>query len=100
REAEAAYRQVLALSQKLADDFPTSAMCRRHLAAAYDNLGRILEYLASPEARSMYEEALARLESLVADFPDEADYRNDLARTCANLGQLLRICKEYQEAER
>src|SRR5262249_35215101 len=97
KDAEAAYRQVLAIREKLAGDFPGQALCRRLLAASYDNLGGILD---GPEARAMYEEAHTRLEALVADFPDNAEYKNDLARTCANLGQVLRIDKEYRDAER
>jgi tetratricopeptide (TPR) repeat protein len=88
-EAEAAYRDALALRQQLADDFPARPDFRQDLARSHNSLGNLLRATGRPaRAEAAYRAALALQKQLVADFPDQPDKRNDLAGTLGNLAIL------------
>ena len=99
-EAEAEYRQALAIQQKLADDNPavtefrsswptattTSASCWRETGKA-------------SEAEAEYREALAIQRKLADDNPAVTDFRSRLAHSHHNLGDLLSLTGKASEAE-
>jgi tetratricopeptide (TPR) repeat protein len=99
-EAEAEYRQALALPEKLASDFPGVPRYREELARSHNNLGNLLSDLGKrPEAEAEYRQALALQEKLATDFPTLPQYREQLARSYNNLGNLLRDLGKRPEAE-
>jgi serine/threonine-protein kinase len=98
--AEAAYRQALALRERLAADFPTEPRYRRDLAYSHNELGSVLADLGKrAEAEAAYRQALALQERLAADFPWEPQHRQDLAASHNNLGILLADLGRQAEAE-
>jgi serine/threonine protein kinase/Flp pilus assembly protein TadD len=99
-EAEAAYRDALALQQQLTADFPTRPDYRQDLARIHGNLGNLLRDTGRvPEAEIAYRDALALQQQLTADFPTRPDYRQELARSYGNLGILFRETGRLAEAE-
>jgi tetratricopeptide (TPR) repeat protein len=99
-EAEAEFRQALALHEQLARDFPAVPEYCRWLANSHNNLGIILKYLGRwPEAEAECRRALALQERLAADFPSVPEYRQELALSHNNLGILLQDLGKRPEAE-
>jgi serine/threonine protein kinase/tetratricopeptide (TPR) repeat protein len=89
-DAEQAYRDALAVKQKLADTFPSVPRYRRDLARSFSNLGVVLWDLGRPEeAQEAYQKAIGLYERLAADFPAAPAYAIDLAGTYMNLGRLM-----------
>src|SRR5207302_4873140 len=110
REAEATYRQVLAVQQKRADQFrdrPEWPEQAREVARTRNNLGILLEVADRQGAEEQFHEAVRLLEQLTARFPSVAAYQWLLARSSNNLGNVRRKAsalpeaeQAYQEAER
>jgi serine/threonine protein kinase/Flp pilus assembly protein TadD len=99
-EAEAAYRDALALQKQLADEFPTRSDYRQELATSHNNLGVLLCTTGRlAEAEAAWRDALALQKQLADEFPTRPDYRQELARSHANLGILLRETGRLAEAE-
>ncbi len=89
-DAEQAYREALAVKQKLADTFPSVPRYRRQLAGSFSNLGVLLSDLQRPEdAQTAYQKAIGLYERLAADFPAAPVYTIALAGTYTNMGRLL-----------
>jgi tetratricopeptide (TPR) repeat protein len=89
-EAEAEYRQGLALLEKLVADFPANPNYRRELAHNYNNLGLLLVELKQwAEAEGQYRRGLALLEQLAADSPDVTDHRVELGVVYINFSAFL-----------
>jgi serine/threonine protein kinase len=89
-DAEKAFREALAVRQKLADTFPSVPRYRRQLAGSFSNLGLLLSDLRRPEdAQAAYQKAIDLYERLAADFPAAPVYAISLAGTYSNLGRLL-----------
>jgi tetratricopeptide (TPR) repeat protein len=99
-EAEAAYRQALALQERLTADFPAVPAYRLELASSYNSLGVLLRDLRKwAAAESACRQALALRERLAADFPAMPLYRQELASSHNNLGMLLAALGKRAEAE-
>jgi serine/threonine protein kinase len=99
-EAETAFRQALAILEKLAADFPAVPVYRSNVAVSHCNLGDLLRDLGKrDEAEAAYRQALAIQEKVVADFPAERRYRLSLAYHHASLGILLEGVGKPGEAE-
>jgi serine/threonine protein kinase len=98
--AEEAYREGIALQEKLTTAFPTDAGYRQDLAVSYYYRGNLLADTNRPEeAEATYRAALTIREQLVRDFPTVAAYREDLADAYHGLGSLLSDLGRHQEAE-
>jgi len=98
--AEAEYRQVMTIRQKLADDFPEQPDYLWKLASSLNNLGRFLADVGKlPDAEGEYRQAAGMQEKLAARFPGAPSYRQDLARTYGNFGNLRVIQGKPAEAE-
>jgi tetratricopeptide (TPR) repeat protein len=100
QEAEAAYRDALALQKQLAADFPNRPEFRQELATSHNNLGNLLRATGRlQEAEAAYRDALALQKQLAADFPTRPEFRQELASSHNNLGILLRDTGRPKEAE-
>jgi tetratricopeptide (TPR) repeat protein len=90
-EAAQAYRQAVALLEKLAAGPSAGADYRLFLARSHINLALLLEENSRPqEAEQAYRQALALYEKLAAKSPDRLQCGNELALCLRNLGHLLR----------
>jgi len=97
-EAEASFREALALRQELVDEGGAEDD-RRELAAVGNNLGNLL--LAEgryAEAESVLRDSV-RLRTQLADASSDPAYRLDLARGLDNLGALLAAVGRQDDAE-
>jgi serine/threonine protein kinase/tetratricopeptide (TPR) repeat protein len=100
-EAEAAYRQAVALQGELADAFPDWPVYRQDLALSQDNLGSLLTKVGRlTEAEQAHRRALPLWERLTADFPTEPRYRAGLSWSRTRLGTMLAATDRPREAER
>src|SRR5262249_27664660 len=79
KEAQAAFRRALGVSQKFSSDFPSLPNYRQRLAATSK---RLADSLTDPadhkEAERYYRVAIEAQEKLVADFPKVTLYRQGL----------------------
>jgi serine/threonine-protein kinase len=111
KEAEAAYRDALAIAEQLATEFPTNPDYRLKLAQSNNYLGLLLsdtekqDSKASAvirrleEAKSDFRLALAICEELISQFPKSPDYRFELAHSHNNLGRALANLEQSKDAE-
>jgi serine/threonine protein kinase/Tfp pilus assembly protein PilF len=89
-DAEQAFRQALAIKEKLAATFPSIPKYRQDLAASFNNLGTVLASLKRlDDAQAAYHKAIQLYERLAADSPAGTPYAVELAGTYANLGRLM-----------
>jgi tetratricopeptide (TPR) repeat protein len=99
-QAEAAYREALALAGRLIDDYPEVLAYREALAACYHQLGTLLSAAKRfPEAETAYRKAAEGRYQLLAAFPDSQPYRYDLAASRNRLGRVLHVSGRAREAE-
>jgi serine/threonine-protein kinase len=97
--AAADFRQMQAIFQKLAGEFPSVAQHRQELARSHHGLSAVLRSLGrQEEAVTAVRQAVALQEELVAAFPHVADYRQDLGKIRDTLGMLLRELGSYEAA--
>jgi tetratricopeptide (TPR) repeat protein len=99
REAEALFRQALAITDRLEVEFPAVPAYRENLGLAANNLAALLEGSTGSERDNLWHRALSVQQRLVADFPDVPEYRWELAITRNNLGYLRLVSDQYKEAE-
>ncbi|HEV3299724.1 MAG TPA: serine/threonine-protein kinase [Planctomycetaceae bacterium] len=99
REAEALFREALAITDRLEAEFPAVPAYREILGVAANNLASLLGGGLGSERDQLWHRALAAQQRLVADFPDVPEYRWELADTQGNLGFLRLISGQYKEAE-
>ena len=100
KEAEAAFRDALALQKQLVAEFPIRPDFRQQLARTYGNLGVLLSATGRlQEAEAAYRDALAIQKQLVAEFPTRPDFRQELTKSYNNLGVLLYQTGRPKEAE-
>jgi serine/threonine-protein kinase len=89
KEAEAAYRQALALRQPLAAEFPDRTDYRYDLAANHNNLGILFRATGrTREAEAEYQKALDLYQRLVDAEPARVEFRQDLTNVHNNRGLL------------
>jgi tetratricopeptide (TPR) repeat protein len=101
KEAEAAYRQALAISKKLAEEFPKQPDYRHDWGMSQNNLSLVLRSLGrEEEAEKALRETLVVRKKLADDFPKEPNHRYWLATTYRNLGGLFRDTGRLPEAEK
>jgi serine/threonine protein kinase/tetratricopeptide (TPR) repeat protein len=99
-EAEAAYRQAIALQGELAAAFPDRPAYRLELAWSLNNLSILLTNAGRrTEAEQTAHRALPLWEQLTADFPGETRYQDGLGRCRDNLGVVLAAVGRSREAE-
>jgi serine/threonine-protein kinase len=81
--------RAVALSSKLAKEFPTVPSHRRNAAVSQINLGELLAESGKPkEAEVAYATGLAQLEALAGEFPKIADYQGHLGYVLGDMGLL------------
>lgn len=101
-DAEAAYRDAIAVQKELAADFPADPGYRQDLANSYSKLSRFLRERRRrlPEAEAAIREDLALRKQLAAEFPTAPEYRQRLAQTYHDLANLLGSRQEAESAWR
>ncbi|MBI3466708.1 MAG: tetratricopeptide repeat protein, partial [Planctomycetes bacterium] len=100
-EAEQAYREVLVIAERLADDNPDEPGHRHGLAARLFVLAELLRETGRlDEAEQLCRRALALLEKLQQDFPDIVAYQYTLALAESALGHVHEAAGRRAEAER
>jgi serine/threonine-protein kinase len=88
-EAEAAYRDAIAIWTKLAQDSPEAPDHRENRARAESNLAGLLSTLGQYDrARPIARSAIATLEPLTAEYPDIVEYAISLGGTYGNLAAI------------
>ena len=98
-EAEAEYRQALAILQKLADDHPAVTEFRFFLANSHYSLGYLLlDTGRATEAEVESRQTLAVFQKLADDDPLNPDCRNELANAHSSLADVLRAVGRAAEA--
>jgi serine/threonine protein kinase len=100
KEAEAAYKDALALMGQLADDFPTRPEFRRDLARSHVTLGLLFQVTSRLKlAEASCAAARTLLMQLTTDFPTQPEHRWELATCQNNRGNLLGETGRLTEAE-
>jgi tetratricopeptide (TPR) repeat protein len=98
-EKEHAYRQVLAIRQRLVETEPDKPAWQKNLAQAELLLGTVCQFSGRcPEAETRYTRAVALYTRLVETHPRE-NYRDELATAHVNLGHLYQQTARSEEAE-
>jgi serine/threonine protein kinase/tetratricopeptide (TPR) repeat protein len=100
QDAVIAYREALALTQKLADDYPTDTRIRANLAVCHSHLAARLSETGQPvEAEAELRKAIVLQQQLADDNPDVTNYRSGLAGSHSDLGDVLAATGRPAEAE-
>jgi eukaryotic-like serine/threonine-protein kinase len=98
-EAEAEYRQALAISQKVVDDDPAITQFRVFLATHHEGLGDLLRDTGRVvEAMAEYRTELALRQKLADDNPAVPAVQRELARSLLGLGWRLEQAGKTDEA--
>jgi tetratricopeptide (TPR) repeat protein len=99
-ESESAYRECLAVSEKLTTDFPNAPDYKQTLAFGLHNLGELLlKTDRLPEAESVYQRAQDIFEKLAGELPGNPDYRRFVGDNLGRLGLVLLDSGRIGEAE-
>ena len=86
KEAEAAYKEAIAILKILADKHPEVPEYQNHLAGSHNNVGSLYQNTGRvKEAEAAHKEALAIYQSLIEIYPNSSEYRERLATTYYNL---------------
>jgi tetratricopeptide (TPR) repeat protein len=100
-EAEAAYRQELAICEALATDFASWPQYREHVADSAGRLGNfLLKANRADEAEPLLQTALKAMERVVADAPSQANFRRRLAGQYVAAGDLMHKAGRPADAEK
>ena len=98
KEAEAAYRDALAIQEQLAAEFPAVPDYRGELAISHYNLGTLLQNIRRlEEAEAAFRNALPLYKQLAADFPSIPEYHHTLAGTMVSVGVLYLAVRNLEE---
>src|SRR4029079_9879117 len=98
-EAEVAYRQALAIQEKLVAHFTPVSDYRNDLATYLHNLAIVLGADKRDETEATIRRAMAIDGKLAADFPAQPEYRQGLAFSHSTLAALLSGWNRPAEAE-
>jgi serine/threonine protein kinase/tetratricopeptide (TPR) repeat protein len=100
KDAEAAYRDCLALYEQLAAEFPAEPDYRGKACNVRVNLGLMLDQTGNlAKAEAEYRAVLPIQKQLAAEFPEHEQYRLDVAISLRNLAYLLAASGRPDEAE-
>jgi tetratricopeptide (TPR) repeat protein len=98
-EALAAFREALAISQRLASTDSSNTDWQRDLADAHDRVGVIFQAQGRlDEALAAFREALAIFQRLASTDPSNAGWQRDLAVAHAKVGDILQTQGRLDEA--
>jgi len=90
-DALIAFRESLAILQKLADANPAVTRFQHDLASTHGNIAKLLNATGKPgEALKADESALAIFQKLADNNPTATDFQSALARTHNNIGALMK----------
>jgi len=99
QEADATYRNGLAILEKLVADFPDEPDFRHRLAALQNSRGTLFGATGrAQQAEAVYRQALTVLEKLTDEFPADTGFRHKQAIGHLNLGNLLTLAGRPREA--
>ena len=99
-EAEAAFRQELAVQEDLATDFASWPQYREHMAESAWRLGHFLHAAnRADEAEQLLRRALEAMERVVADAPTQSNFRRRLASQYVAAGDLMLKAGHTTKAE-
>jgi tetratricopeptide (TPR) repeat protein len=99
QDALIAYRESLAIRQRLADANPTVTEFRRDLAYSHNNIGNLLSATGKPaEALKALESARAILQTLAREHPEAPDFASELGGTLNNMAVIDLDAKRFEEA--
>jgi tetratricopeptide (TPR) repeat protein len=97
-EALAAYRQSLAINERLVTQ-DASGNIKHNIAVAREKIGDVLASSGDDaQALQQYRESLALREALIAEHPNTSEYRRELAVSYEKLGRLLARSGKVDEA--
>jgi tetratricopeptide (TPR) repeat protein len=100
-EAEKAYRQAVAVWEKLLAEFPAERDYLLQGIKTREALVKLLrETNRAQEAEEVYRQVIVRFEKLAADTPDQKHYREQVAYANWHLAGLLVTLKKLEEAEK
>ena len=87
-DAEAAFREALRVSEKLAAEFPTLPVYREDVLSALSTLGHFLmDQRLTKEAEESFQRGLVAAEKLAAEFPDVWAYQTHVAKRLEDLAE-------------
>jgi eukaryotic-like serine/threonine-protein kinase len=90
QDALIAWRESLAIWQKLTDAHPSENQYKQSLATTQNNIGNLLQKAGKPdEAMKAYRAAVEIQQKLVDSNPSVTKFHSDLARSHNNIGLLL-----------
>ena len=99
-EAQAQYKNAMAIYQKLSDRHPSITEYRLRLAFTHNNLGGLLKDIGKlAEAEAEFRSAMAIRQKLVDANPAVTDFQNSLAQGHRNLGKVFADRGRTREAE-
>jgi tetratricopeptide (TPR) repeat protein len=99
-EAETAFRQALAVQEKLAAEFPSVPQYRQELGRSHHCMGGLLlELRKFLQAETVFRQALAVREQLAAEFASVPQYRQALGDSHNDLGLVLLNLRRFPQAE-
>jgi eukaryotic-like serine/threonine-protein kinase len=100
KEAEAAYREALAIRTRLAEESPARSDLRSEWGQSYASLAGLWYDTRQLEgAESAYRKALDILKGVTGKFADRPEFRHELARCQGSLGNVLYLKGRLEEAE-
>jgi tetratricopeptide (TPR) repeat protein len=99
-EAVAAFKEAIAIREKLAREHPAVPRYREYLASNDDLLGHLYITLnQTDQAEAAYNQARENREKLVHDYPSIPRYQSDLAASLLQLANVYREMKRPDQAE-
>jgi Flp pilus assembly protein TadD len=99
-QAQAAFAEYLAISQRLAEQDPSNAGWQRDLAVAHSKVGGVLEAQGKLEqAQAAFAECLAISRRLAEQDPSNAGWQRDLAIAHSRVGGVLEAQGKYLAAD-
>lgn len=98
-EADAAYREFLALGQRLAEQQPDSHDWQRKVAVAHSRIGDAAQAQGKLEAaQAAFTEGLALNRRMVRQYPDDTGWQRELGVAHSRLGHVLRLQGQLDRA--
>ncbi len=98
-DALTAYRESLAIFQRLASTNPSNAIWQRDLAVVHTTIGDIAQTQGRlDDALAGFHESLAIFQRLASSDPSNADWQSNLARAHARVGTLAQIHGRLDDA--
>jgi serine/threonine protein kinase/Flp pilus assembly protein TadD len=99
-DGRSAFREILALGEELAKEFPAMPDYQAELAGSYHHWANLTKHFDAAEAKQAYNRSQEIYGRLVSAFPTVPQYQRELAGSCWDAGRWLWNKEEAQEAEK